>query len=431
MVDAPVIAPRITGSLSALSSSILIYLIMRSDTKFSTIYHRIMFGSCIGDIIYSLAIALTTLPMPRDLSPYNFGSDFWQGIRLGNQQTCTAQGFFYWFGVTMMFSYSASLCTYYACVLFFKMKEENIVKYVERFLLRPGPIILALGISVPPLFTRDYGPSQQEAWCTSTKSWFDIYVMVSVSFFLVYIFICFGLIVGKVVLKERRMIYISTTSCRRFSMRRFGRYSSSSAKSEQGDIQILNKVIETVEYSKVIIIQASAYIFSFLLTLSTPIIRAVITDEPTWLIVLHHALMPLQGVFNLVIFITHKVYNYRRKHPNVSQYHIIRKLFTGKADENAFVQRISALSFNDDQSVMEIEIENERVVVSLPEILSEDLSPFGASSHHEVSSGNKSQEELSNNRSQDLEGLYLEEISEKSRLESSRGSTSPFGKGVE
>jgi len=405
---------------------------MRSDTKLSSIYHRIMLGTCIGDIIYSVAIALTTIPMPRDLSPYNIGSEFWQGTRLGNQQTCTAQAFFYWFGVTMMFSYCGSLCTYYTCVLFFKMKEQNIVKYVERFFLHPIPIILALGVSVPPLFTRDYGPYWEEAWCTSTISWIDLYVMISVSLLLILIFICFGLIIAKVVLTERRMIYIATTSGQRVEIRRVGGLSSGSlSMSEEENNQILNKVIETVEYSKVIIIQASAYIFSFLITLSTPIMRAVINDDPAWLIVLQHILLPLQGVFNLVIFIAHKVYNYRCKQPNVSRYHVIRKLFTGKAAENDFVYRISAVSFNDDKSIMEIEIENERGVVNhVPlspksndvEVLSEDLSLYPSSGYQEGLSGNKSQDDSRYNRSQDLEGLHLESISEKnSKVESSSG----------
>jgi len=62
--------PKITGSISAVSSSLIIYLICRSKPKLSTIYHRIMFCMSVADILASTAMALTTLPMPRNDDPY-------------------------------------------------------------------------------------------------------------------------------------------------------------------------------------------------------------------------------------------------------------------------------------------------------------------------------------------------------------------------
>ena len=59
------IIPTVTGSISCLSSLTIIAFILRS--KSNTIYHRIMFGLSSADIITSLAIALTTLPMPKDV----------------------------------------------------------------------------------------------------------------------------------------------------------------------------------------------------------------------------------------------------------------------------------------------------------------------------------------------------------------------------
>ena len=61
------IVPRITGGTSVVSSILIIYVILKSQAKLSTIYHRILFGMSIAGILSSSAIALTTLPMPSEL----------------------------------------------------------------------------------------------------------------------------------------------------------------------------------------------------------------------------------------------------------------------------------------------------------------------------------------------------------------------------
>ena len=114
------IVPRFTGSISVIASSIIIYLIIRSDDKLGSVYHRIMFGMTIADVISSTAMALTSLPMPRDLTPYNLPyADVWVGTRLGNQGTCSAQGFFFNFGIIAVFVYNGMLCLYYALTIAF------------------------------------------------------------------------------------------------------------------------------------------------------------------------------------------------------------------------------------------------------------------------------------------------------------------------
>jgi len=61
------IVPRITAGTSAVSSFLILYLLLRSKTKLSTIYNRIMFGMSMADVLGSLAMSLTTLPMPVEM----------------------------------------------------------------------------------------------------------------------------------------------------------------------------------------------------------------------------------------------------------------------------------------------------------------------------------------------------------------------------
>ncbi len=65
------------------------------------------------------------------------------------------------------------------------------------------------------------------------------------------------------------------------------------------------------------------------------------------------------GFFNLLIFIFHKVYNYRRVYDDVSMCCVIRLLLEGDAQEFVLFSRISALNYDADRRVMELELIDE------------------------------------------------------------------------
>eukprot|EP00553_Chaetoceros_curvisetus_P004031 CAMPEP_0204623540 /NCGR_PEP_ID=MMETSP0717-20131115/9275_1 /ASSEMBLY_ACC=CAM_ASM_000666 /TAXON_ID=230516 /ORGANISM="Chaetoceros curvisetus" /LENGTH=81 /DNA_ID=CAMNT_0051638653 /DNA_START=52 /DNA_END=294 /DNA_ORIENTATION=- len=60
--------PSATGTISALSSILIMSIILRSskESRFSS-YHIIMFFMSFWDTIASTAIALNTIPMPSDV----------------------------------------------------------------------------------------------------------------------------------------------------------------------------------------------------------------------------------------------------------------------------------------------------------------------------------------------------------------------------
>ena len=87
------IVPRLTGTLSAISSLTIIYLIVRSNNRLSTIYHRILFFMSVSDVISSIGMALTTIPMPTEMPQEKELGFYWPGNRYGNEGTCSAQGF--------------------------------------------------------------------------------------------------------------------------------------------------------------------------------------------------------------------------------------------------------------------------------------------------------------------------------------------------
>jgi hypothetical protein len=167
------IVQSLAGSISTISSILIIYIIFISPTtKLSSIYHRIILGLSITEILFSVSYALATLPMP---SPGDYWTDSYniQGARLGNTYTCTAQGFFFTFGSISSYLYHCfSLTVYYLCSIGFKMKTETMVKYVEP-ILHALPILVGLLLALPPLFQGQYNASNEWQWCDiGPKPWF-------------------------------------------------------------------------------------------------------------------------------------------------------------------------------------------------------------------------------------------------------------------
>ena len=339
-----------------------------------------MLGMSTADILGSLAMGLSTLPMPRGSSAelgYNYE---WAGTRLGNVHTCNAQGFFFIFGQYAMFAYTGFLCVYYALAIAFRMREDRIIKYWEPF-FHAGPLILGLTASVYPLASGNIHPSGWEAWCTLTYkhtdntkgteatsvTWDIWFLLIFLIIFLLSIVLNFGFIIWTVAKTERalkravraRDHNLHNNDPQRRQLQRIGEIRSNQAQ---------QNAIRSMQNTRVVVIQALAYFISFLIALSMPILRNLprslvgnLKDPENELIILRLqiVLMPLQGLFNALIFIYHKIYNYRRIHPDVSRCHVLKLVFSGKADDEVLFSRISMLSVNGDNSV-DINIHNER-----------------------------------------------------------------------
>ena len=375
--DFAVLAPRYSGGASALASSTVVYLIFKSQTKLRTIYHRLMLGMSTADILSSIAMGLTTLPMDRK---YNFYPWDWAGTRLGNAYTCNAQGFFYSFGLGTLFWYIGSLVLYYTLAIAFKMKEEKICKYWEPF-LHAVPIFLGL---IPPIsslvtFGNIKPTGYAESWCTansgpSTK----FFMIVTIVLLLSLILLGFTFIICRTAkmerelknaLRRRELRYHTDYYERHPQMQRVGNLRSASAQQNS---------IKSMQNTRVIFVQALAYVMSFLITLSMPIVFQIfsivayrnfeelsesqldkLSESRIIIVRMMFTLLPLQGLFNALIFVYHKIYNYRRIHPDASRCHVLMLVFSGKADDHVLFSRISMVSVNGEESI-DINIHNER-----------------------------------------------------------------------
>ncbi len=149
-----------SGSISTASSLLVISIILRSRTKLSSSYHKIMFSLSCWDILSSVAIALTTLPMSKDvLDFYDF-----KGAVLGNAGTCTAQGFAITAGQAFAILSNVTLNIYYVCTIRFKMRDQTVKKKLLPIMFGISCLI-GLPICLTPLTMGLYNPRPFEPYC--------------------------------------------------------------------------------------------------------------------------------------------------------------------------------------------------------------------------------------------------------------------------
>jgi hypothetical protein len=133
---------RTTGSVSIISSTCLALHILRSHDGLSTTYHRLVFGLSVADITASLAIALSSTMVPKEL---NYVTPYAQG----NTATCTAQGFLTLCGYFVAMYYSCSICCYYLAIIRYKKTDEYIRRKLE-------PWFHGISIALPLVYSSIY-----------------------------------------------------------------------------------------------------------------------------------------------------------------------------------------------------------------------------------------------------------------------------------
>ncbi len=117
---------RISGSISVIASAMLVIHILRSPEGLSTTYHRLMFGISITDILFSSALCLGSLMVPKELDYMIPGAQ-------GNAGTCAFQGFLLFAGWYMPAYYNCSICFYYLAIIKYNKSDAYIAKKLERW----------------------------------------------------------------------------------------------------------------------------------------------------------------------------------------------------------------------------------------------------------------------------------------------------------
>ena len=332
------IAPRFSGWISATTSFLLLYMISSSTKLGTSVFYRLMFMMSLTDLLTSIAMGLTTLPMPQDnedVDDYGF-----EGTRLGSISTCTAQGFFFLFGKIASSSYLATVCAYYACSISYSMTEAKIVKDFEA-ILHISALVSAGAIAIPFLFLKQYNATPSEAWCTVRRlpNWCTDLMdckrgTLCRDMLLDTIFISFLVILYAVIIvalhKVIRKVLEQNNQVEAYLERMGTGISPDLAREIQKKKQAAN----------IATFQAVAYVTMFSLTVLFQVFTAaryikgdtgLATFKKMKLI-----FQPLQGLFNFIIFVTGNVVILRLSDPNRSTWDTIKNLFCLKNLDDEF-----------------------------------------------------------------------------------------------
>ncbi len=143
-----IIIRSVSGITSFLSSSTLIWMIARSHKGLSTTQHRILLGLSICDVVSSFAMSTFGFMAPSE-------NNYFVWNARGNEATCDAQGFLLAFGIFGGLFYNSALNVYYLVAVKFGKSECYIRTKIEPF-LHGVPIALALAFSIVGLAGKNF-----------------------------------------------------------------------------------------------------------------------------------------------------------------------------------------------------------------------------------------------------------------------------------
>jgi hypothetical protein len=163
------IAPKFTAFASILGSSCIVYLTIkelirqkrqrknnprrRGRRDNNDTYHRFILGLGIGDLVASIAWFCTTWPVPKG-TPNVYGA-------IGNQTTCSVQGFFTQFSfIAVMYNFNLSI--YYVLVVACQYSKKQIIT-IEPY-MHAIAIVVTMGTAIPMAVLGLYNPAVWDCW---------------------------------------------------------------------------------------------------------------------------------------------------------------------------------------------------------------------------------------------------------------------------
>lgn len=337
------ILPIITGLISAVSSSLILFIIFKSTKKLKDVYHRILSLLCVLDILFSLALAASTLPIPNE----DFYSGF-KGPRLGNHGTCQTQGFFIIFGFIMTPLMMLFLCYYYVSISC-RITQDTFKKVESVFY----PCSIAWGLVGPIISIRkDYiNPAPYDPHCSLTAypllciytdvpcDHGDKDVVLLINFWSKYIISMFAMIAIGFAIVVIRVAYSERQLTKALEdLNTVGEVTSSqdvesTAMSNQR--QNAGLAPKRKKLVKSILLQALAYILSFLLTwifICLPFLSPYIRDNYPIMDLLQIIFQPLGGFWNMLIFVHYKIILVKHTNSDQSYYQAFKTLLSRPED---------------------------------------------------------------------------------------------------
>ena len=300
-----------------------------SNQKLSTTYHRIMALMSVLNIIASVFSILSTLPMPSD-DPLKF-----DGPMIGNKTSCQIQGFLILVGLNGGASLYLCLSWYFVCKITFRVSTGTITRRIEPFfyiltfvvaIFLPIYLVFANFIHTSPDYTFCIvAPDHSDCNYTIDEDYFvcdtgkykelnDVirFTVIGILFNLALIFVAMFLIIGTMMNQKRAMKQLPE-----------------SQEGQQAELGAANeeKALE-LSYTRVVVIQAFVIIIAYIAQggICTLLLILFEFDQGSVDVIqgFKSFLFPLQGFWNLIIFVYDKAYSAHRNDRSMSLWSIIK-----------------------------------------------------------------------------------------------------------
>ena len=145
-----------SASISFVSSLTMATAIVRSDGGLTSPYRRLIFGLSLSDVLQSSGLIAGPFASPAsDISPFG----------VGNQGTCSAQGFVLDLAEHGIPMYICALSYYYYCKLTCHMSDEEFSRRIE-WKVHCGIWLLGLSFSIAALATKSLNPYGSGTFCS-------------------------------------------------------------------------------------------------------------------------------------------------------------------------------------------------------------------------------------------------------------------------
>ena len=236
---------------------------------------------------------------------------------IGNMALCRTQGALYTIGAVSSPLYNCSLCTYYLIEIKFTQYIPSINR-IERY-FHTIPIVISLTTCIYLLATDAIHPIWTHCWAAASPLGCENDETTDCERGLEYkkspvlfiILILFLIVIPVIIIGSMVMIY-REVAAQEARMSQFSFTVRRSSRAVRNRVAARNRAIA---YSAAYLLTA---LWFFVMTII--ILVSATTSVPRWISVLHYTFMPLQGFFNLIVFLQPRVSRFwpihKRSHGN-------------------------------------------------------------------------------------------------------------------
>jgi len=321
--------PCVSGFLSILgSAAIFCSIFINRESRLCKTYHRLVLSVAVMDIISTVGNGMSTFPAPSGIpGVYAFG----------NMWTCELQGFLVNLGISVPL-YTLMLSVYYVLTICYNMKENAMHK------IEPWFHIVASGISfggatvalVLKLYNfqgnkctmTPYPPGcaeSEDVQCTrGANAYLLSQLLAGVPLYLSLVGVAACMIHVYWTLRSREL------AAGQYSFRRQLRGNQSRTERERRAKHSLSK-----KMAEQGVLYVGALFLTYIWTIILHAVKAATGEIPFPLLLLSQIFVPLQGLFNFIIYIRPYVNNIKTSDPDCTNLHAIILAIFSKPDERS------------------------------------------------------------------------------------------------